>query len=84
MLEQNSKGRWYEGWNSAYTVESIMIQLQSFLFDKPKSKKKTDDDDWEDQFKETVNLANSFKCPKCKHRGPIEPYPPFHAREADL
>jgi ubiquitin-protein ligase len=86
MLENNSKGRWYEGWNSAYTVESIMIQLQSFLFDKPKGKKKRgeDEEEWEDKFKEIVNLANSYKCNKCKHRGPIEPYPPFHAKEADI
>ena len=27
---------WYEGWTSAYTVETILIQLQSFLFEVPK------------------------------------------------
>jgi hypothetical protein len=56
------------------------------LFDKPKSKKsrKEDSDEYEDQFKEIINLANSFKCPKCKHRGPIEPYPPFNTKEADI
>lgn len=85
MLENNKfGGRWYEGWNSAYTVESILIQLQSFLFDKPKSKKGKKKDDYEDEFKQIVNEANSFKCPKCKHRGPIEPYPPFHEKEADI
>jgi len=85
MLEPNSKGRWYEGWNSAYTVESILIQLQSFLFDKPKTKKRNvNDEEWEDKFKEIVNLANSFKCPRCKHRGPIEPYPPFNSKETDI
>ncbi len=41
MLEPNKGGKWYEGWNSAYTVESILIQLQSFLFyEKKKSKSK--------------------------------------------
>jgi ubiquitin-protein ligase len=25
MLQPNSKGKWYEGWNSAYTVESVLI-----------------------------------------------------------
>lgn len=39
MLEKTKGGAWYEGWNSAYTVESILIQLQSFLFDKPKVSK---------------------------------------------
>ena len=27
---------WYEGWTSAYTAESILIQLQSFLFEVPR------------------------------------------------
>lgn len=30
---------WYEGWSSAYTVESILIQLQSFLFEEPRWKR---------------------------------------------
>lgn len=86
MLEPAPKGngRWYEGWNSAYTVESILIQLQSFLFDKPKRTKGKKKDEMIDEFKATVDEANSFKCSKCKHRGPIEPYPPFHQKEADL
>jgi len=85
MLQANTTGRWYEGWNSAYTVESILIQLQSFLFDKPKSKKAgRKNENYEDEFKATVNEANSFKCSKCKHRGPIEPYPPFNNQENDI
>ena len=27
MLEENSSGAWYQGWTSAYTVQSILIQL---------------------------------------------------------
>jgi len=89
MLEPNSTGRWYEGWNSAYTVESILIQLQSFLFAKPRKQKKVkreedDDDHYEDEYLAVVNEANSFKCSQCKHRGPIEPYPPFNEKETDL
>ena len=30
---------WYDGWSSAYTVESILIQLQSFLFETPRWKR---------------------------------------------
>lgn len=36
MLE--GSGKRYEGWTSAYTVESILIQLQSFLFEVPAKK----------------------------------------------
>jgi ubiquitin-protein ligase len=84
MLEPKKAGRWYEGWNSAYTVESIMIQLQSFLFEKPKVKKGDDKEELMDKYKEIVNQANSYKCPKCKHRGSIECYPAFNDKEADV
>lgn len=33
MLQPRTGKSQYEGWNSAYTVESILIQLQSFLFE---------------------------------------------------
>jgi hypothetical protein len=35
---QESGDAWYQGWTSAYTVESVLIQLQSFLFEVPKLK----------------------------------------------
>jgi hypothetical protein len=79
LLEASKKGEWYQGWNSAYTVESVLIQLQSFLFEKHKS---------EDQIKQMENLAkvdieaaNAYKCPTCRHRGSIEPFPAFNERE---
>jgi hypothetical protein len=86
MLEPNKSGKWYEGWNSAYTVESILIQLQSFLFDTSSKagSKGRDREDYEDKVKAAVDEANSFKCSKCKHRGPIEPYPPFNSNENDI
>lgn len=37
MLQPKKKDSgWYDGWSSAYTVESILIQLQSFLFEVPR------------------------------------------------
>jgi ubiquitin-protein ligase len=54
MLEPNKGGRWYEGWNSAYTVESILIQLQSFLLDKPKLKKGVSKEEMEEKYKEII------------------------------
>lgn len=35
------------------------------------------------KFKKAVEEANAFKCPKCSHRGPIEPYPKFHEKDQD-
>ena len=34
-------------------------------------------------YKVAVDEANAFKCTECKHRGPIEPYPPFNEKESD-
>jgi ubiquitin-conjugating enzyme E2 G2 len=31
--QPTDQARWYEGWQSAYTVESILVQLQSFLME---------------------------------------------------
>ena len=30
------------------------------------------------KYLKAVNDANAFRCDKCRHRGPIEPYPPFN------
>ena len=32
MLDKNNN-MIYQGWSSAYTIEAILIQLQSFLFE---------------------------------------------------
>lgn len=67
----------YQGWTSGYTVESVLIQLQSFLFEKPKK-------DSEEKIKEEVKLANEYKDLAIGHKGPLNPYPPFSSREKDL
>jgi len=71
MFEKHSS-LWYEGWTSAYTVEAILIQLQSFLFEVPSKKKvaaakvKVASDDASiaerDIYRDAVDEANSFKC----------------------
>ena len=35
------------------------------------------------KYKIAVDAANEYKCPFCKHRGPLEPYPPFSKKERD-
>jgi hypothetical protein len=81
LLQKNPKGEWYQGWNSAYTVESVLIQLQSFLFEK-KIEALTPQEI--EAFRKEVENANSFKCPSCRHRGSIEPFPTFNEREKTI
>jgi len=73
----------YQGWTTAYTVSTILLQLQSFLFEQiPTDVEKKS----KIVCKEAVRLANSFQCPSpdCNHMGPIKPYPPFNTKEKDL
>lgn len=44
----------------------------------------TDDEEVRDIYKFAVDEANAFNCPTCKHRGPIEPYPPFNTKDNDI
>lgn len=73
----------YQGWTSAYTVETILIQLQSFLFEELPAdlllKSRI-------TCKEAVRQANAYRCthPDCNHQGPIKPYPPFNQKEKDI
>ena len=66
----------YQGWTSGYTVQSVLIQLQSFLFEKPPK-------DSEEKIKEEVKKANEFKDLSINHKGPLSPYPPFSLKEKD-
>jgi hypothetical protein len=73
----------YQGWTSGYTVEAILIQLQSFLFtDFVAVSSKTVLSSLQ---KQNVQTANAFRCsnPECNHQGPIKPYPPFNDKEKD-
>ena len=73
---QTKKDKGY-GWTPAYTIQSILVQLQAFLFDKA-------DTTWWSEFAtkigytSTVEEARSgakyFKCKKCAHKGK-KPYP---------
>lgn len=77
MLEVNSKNG-AQAWNSAYTIQSILLQLQSFLFEYPddnlteKEKRKL-----YESYRPMIVEANEFECQGCSHRGKVNPYPTF-------
>ncbi|CAI2362392.1 unnamed protein product [Moneuplotes crassus] len=75
MLDGNDRVL-YQGWTSGYTVQSVLIQLQSFLFEKPPKHS-------EEKIKREVKLANEFKDLSINHKGPLSPYPPFSTKEKD-
>jgi ubiquitin-protein ligase len=77
MLENCTSREWYQGWTSAYTIESILIQLQSFLFETTQeslnawSLRDLDAVSESDtskmtstklKYKKEIEEANSFKC----------------------
>jgi ubiquitin-protein ligase len=81
MLQPGKKMIYETGWVPAYTIEAILIQLQSFLFE-----------DIPEGYETQKNLlisqacknANDFKCPICKHRGPLAADPPFPKNEKNV
>lgn len=75
MLNANDRVL-YQGWTSGYTVQSILLQLQSFLFEIPSKNN-------EEKIKEEVKAANEFKDLAINHKGPLSPYPPFNLKEKD-
>jgi len=82
MLEKNPKGAWYEGWNPCYTVEGILVQLQSFLFNhytQSGSYLKLDSD-----IKKIVEHANSYKCLRSGHKGSLQPWPKFNDNDKSI
>ena len=76
MLEGGSKGKIYEGWVSAYTIEAVLINLQSYLFvgmgEEDYIYKSKD-------LNQQIKAANDYQCDICKHRGPLAAKPPFQS-----
>merc|ERR1719336_1856419 len=64
----------YRGWSSAYTVSSLLVQLQCFLFDLSNNDKKYYES--KAQFDRVYSSALGFKCRKCGHCGD-SPQPPI-------
>lgn len=73
MLNQPN-GNPYGGWTCAYTVLSILIQLQNFYFDFDFTRLS------EEQKKEApeyIRRINDFTCGCCGHKGSSNPFPEF-------
>src|SRR3990167_1144059 len=51
----------YTGWTTAYSVHSVLLQLQSFLFDKANATAQ--------DIKKAADSARDFKCSGCPHHG---------------
>ena len=69
------------GWTSAYSVQSVLTQLQSFLF---KENLTLDQKKYEVEVKNAVNNANNFKCHQCKHGGKLSLWPTFNKKEQEV
>ncbi|KAL0488051.1 ubiquitin conjugating enzyme E2 [Acrasis kona] len=81
MLETHYTNELYSGWSTAYSLSSILLQLQSYLFD---DKDHKDDPEYfrpiPSRVKECVRNARLYKCSECPHNMRINkpwPYTPW-------
>ena len=74
LSQERTSGK---GWSSGYTILSILIQLQSFLFEKFYD----DNQDRKHQIHKALDASNQYKCCKksCKHGGKLAAWPQFNA-----
>lgn len=67
----------YRGWTSAYTVSSLLVQLQCFLFDLGKDDKLSPE-----EHNRQYQGALNYKCAKCGHCG-TDHYPKINAAKRE-
>jgi len=68
-MSEETENTPYRGWTSAYTVSSLLVQLQCFLFDLPKEGRYARGSN-----DRQYNDALSYRCKTCGHCG-TEPFP---------
>lgn len=79
MIQQhNVRGEEGQGWSSAYSVQSVLTQLQSFLFEENLDQNK---ERVEMEVKKAIKESNVFKCRACKHGGKLSCWPAFSTKE---
>jgi len=76
----NTKG---VGWSSAYTVQTLLVQLQAFLMELDDEEGKITLGPYLSQIPEAVKASKNFKCDSCPHQ-PAAPWPPLPGLEAAL
>lgn len=70
----------YRGWSNAYTVSSLLVQLQAFLFDVERVEDEEASNQQGSRYQDEYGInrmyreARNFKCTRCSHWG-HKPYP---------
>lgn len=66
------------GWHPSYTVQSILLSMQSFLMDMKENAHGTELRELMVKIPDSIRIAANFECPKCPHR-PRSAWPPIFA-----
>jgi len=87
MLQQTDSAEKYSGWSSAYTVQSILVQLQAFLFEADVSRVLANIQDpktyeqkkkeWLSAVKWSVEQSRIYSDKTVGHNPPHKPWPAF-------
>ena len=74
------------GWSSGYTVQSVLLQLQSFLLELDDIPPTDSGYNTIANAKKSIKFADQFKCPikDCSHSGRIGCFPKFNPVESNL
>lgn len=64
------------GWHPSYTVQSILLSMQSFLMDMKENAHGTELRELMVKIPDSIRIAANFECPKCPHK-PGKPFPPI-------
>jgi ubiquitin-protein ligase len=89
-----SRDALHTGWSSAYSVLSILLQLQAFLLELDDDEAPGSDSEGEGEgggggggleriliaIPAAVRSSRRFGCPKCPHRAPEQVWPPLNVR----
>jgi ubiquitin-protein ligase len=66
------------GWHPSYTVQSILLSMQSFLMDMKENAHGAELRELMVKIPDSIRIAANFECPKCAHR-PGQAWPPIAA-----